>query len=149
MSLFPWIGFDRQIYYLSPKVGLVSTDDDAISLGALFVGLPGDAPSVGAVYGVGTFGGNDGSITGGLGYGFVDWKLADRPVLLVGGEQRLARRVSFVTENFIIPGVDQPLVSYGVRFFGEALSVDLALLNTIGDNMIFPGIPYVDFVYKF
>jgi hypothetical protein len=54
-----------------------------------------------------------------------------------------------VSENWVLPGMDQPLISYGIRFFNEKLSVDLGFLNTIGDGMLFPGIPYIDFVVKF
>ncbi|UCE05773.1 MAG: hypothetical protein JSW07_19615 [bacterium] len=54
-----------------------------------------------------------------------------------------------MTENWLLPGVDNPLISYDMRFFGEKLSVDLALINVIGDGIIFPGIPYVDFVFNF
>lgn len=67
----------------------------------------------------------------------------------LGGEARFSRRAAFVTENWIFPGVDQPLISYGIHFFGEAISVDLALINTLGKGMPFPGFPYIDFVYNF
>ena len=42
----------------------------------------------------------------------------------------------------------QGVLSYGIRFLGEKLSVDLALWNPTGD-FIFPGIPYVAFAVKF
>ena len=44
----------------------------------------------------------------------------------------------------------QCLISYGLRFFGEKLSVDLAFMNvpTTGEYF-FPGLPYIDFVVKF
>lgn len=152
MSLFPWIGFDKQIFYFTPKVGLISRDGFALSLGALVATLPfwnEDVPTVGILYGVGSFGGPDGSMTAGLGYGFVDWDFADKPMLMFGGEQRASRSVSLVTENWILPGADKPLISYGIRFFGEALSVDLAFINVVGEGMTFPGIPYIDFVHTF
>lgn len=70
-------------------------------------------------------------------------------MIMVGGEARLSRRISFVTENWVFPGVDNPLISYGIRLFGEKLSVDLALINLIGEDFLFPGFPYIDFVYNF
>jgi hypothetical protein len=41
-------------------------------------------------------------------------------------------------------------MSYGVRFFGKKLSVDLGFLNNrdLAEALII-GIPYVDFVVKF
>ena len=38
--------------------------------------------------------------------------------------------------------------NFGIRFFGEKISIDLAFLNTT-DSGIFPGIPYLDFVFNF
>jgi len=153
VSLFPWIGIDNQILYFTPKVGLILESNFALSTGALVIKLPSigdeDLPFVGILYGVGTYGSLDGSITVGLGYGFVDTDFADKPMVVLGGERRFSRRSAFVTENWIFPGVDQPLISYGIRFFGEKLSVDLALFNTIPEGFLFPGIPYIDFVFNF
>ena len=88
-------------------------------------------------------------MTCGIGYGMVDSKLANKPLIVLGGEKRLTRRIAFVTENWIIPGVDNALISYGVRFLTEKFTTDFAFLNTTGENAIFPGIPYIDFVYNF
>ena len=154
MSLIPFVGIDDQIFYITPKVGLKAGPRTNFAAGALLIKIPGfsddgESPLVGILYGVGTFGTSDGNLTAGLGYGFVDGDFADKPMVMIGGEQRFARRASFVTENYIFPGIDQPFISYGIRFFGEKLSVDLALLNTIGEGIFFPGFPYVDFVFKF
>ena len=141
-----------QLIYFTPKVGLKTSETSSLAAGALILALPeidDESPLVGVLYGVGTFGKPDASLTVGLGYGFVDDDFAEKPMLMVRGEKRFARRISFVSVKWIIPGADQPLISYGLRFFGEGLSVDLALLNTIGEDMIFPGIPYVDFVFNF
>jgi hypothetical protein len=45
--------------------------------------------------------------------------------------------------------VDDPMVSYGVRFFGEAISTDLGFFNVISDDAIFPGLPFVAFAFNF
>lgn len=151
-SLWLWAGLENNIFYITPKVGLIQRENLAFSVGALMVKLPDfgseSAPAVGILYGVGTWGSPDGSITGGIGYGYLDWELADKPMVMIGGEGRVARRISFVTENWMMPGLDGALISYGMRFFGESLSVDLAFINWT-DEVIFPGIPYIDFVYKF
>ncbi len=152
MSLFPGVDIGDQLLYFTPKVGVKTSETSSLAAGALILALPeidDESPLVGILYGVGTFGKPDASLTVGLGYGFVDDEFAEKPMLMVGGEKRFSRRVSFVSENWIIPGADQPLISYGFRFFGEGISVDLALLNTLGDDMIFPGLPYVDFVFNF
>ncbi|HEX9971959.1 MAG TPA: hypothetical protein VGD14_07815 [bacterium] len=161
MSLIPGIDIDKQIFYFTPKVGLSATKNFNLGIGALIIKIPdfdGDeeeneddikSPLVGLLYGVGTYGNPNSSLTVGLGYGFVDDEVADKPMIMIGGEHRISRRLALVTENWILPGVDNPMVSYGVRFFGEKMSFDLALLNTMGKDAVFPGIPYVDFVFNF
>ncbi len=153
MSLFPFVSPGDQMFYLTPKVGLKATQSMSLAAGALIIAMPknddDESPLVGILYGVGTIGDPHGSLTIGLGYGFVDDELADKPMFMIGGEKRLSRRVSFVSENWIFPGVDFPVVSYGFRFFGEGISVDLALFNALGDEMFFPGLPWIDFVFNF
>ena len=156
ISLIPGVGFENQIFYLTPKIGIKATENANFAAGALIMRVSDiffnddqDNPIIGILYGVGTFGTTDKSFTIGIGYGFADGDLAEKPMIMVGGETRVSRRVALVTENWILPGVDNPLISYGVRFFGEKLSVDLALLNTLGEDSLFPGVPYLDFVFNF
>ena len=148
-SLVPGIGFDDQIYYLAPKAGFSAGPRLDLAGGLLVVRIPDENGTAGVLYGVATYGPPDASLTAGLGYGFVDDELADKPFAMLGGEKRLSRSIAFVSENWVFPGVDQPIASYGLRFFGEQISVDLALFTPLGEDFLFPGIPYVDFVYNF
>ncbi len=45
---------------------------------------------------------------------------------------RIARKSALVTENWIIPFDEEyyGLYSYGIRFFGEKLSIDLVFINS-------------------
>ncbi len=154
MSLFPTGSLDKQIYYFTPKVGLHQSERLNFASGALIIRIPeidndGDSPLVSVLYGTGTWGGPERSLTLGLGYGMVDSEFADRPLVVLGGEYRLTRRTAFVSENWIMPGVESALISYGLRLFTETLSADLALLNTLGADALFPGVPYIDFVWNF
>lgn len=154
MSLIPGVDPDKQIFYFVPKIGVTATKNLNLATGALIIKIPDvddedDSPLVGVINIVGTYGTPNSSITFGLGYGFVDDEIAEKPMILIGGEHRISRRLALVTENWLLPGVDDPLISYGVRFFGEKISVDLAFLNVLSGDAIFPGIPYVDFVFNF
>jgi len=154
MSLVPGVGIENQIFYFTPKIGLVTSETINFAVGALILAIPdfddqGDSPFVGSFYGVGTFGPPDHSFTIGLGYGFVEGDLANKPIVFFGADLRMTRTIAFVTENFIFPEVDDPLVSYGLRFFGEKLCVDLSFFNPLSDEAIFPGFPYIDFVVNF
>lgn len=152
MSLIPGLN-GSQVFYFTPKVGLYQSPNTNLAAGALVAAYPGgdgeESHTFGILYGVGTLGGPDGSVTAGLGYGYADGELGDKPAVLLGAEKRLSRRTALVTENYVLPGVDDPLISYGLRFFGEQSSLDLGFVNVLGEDAIFPGIPYVGFVFNF
>lgn len=148
MSLIPGVPINDQLFYFTPKVGF-DLGSSSLSAGALIAGLPGeDLPAVGLMYGVGTLGNADNNITAGMGFGFVDWEFSGKPFLMLGGQYRVSRRVSFVSENWLLPGLDEPFLSGGIRFFGEKLSVDLAVIILPQLDFEYP-IPYIDFVFCF
>jgi hypothetical protein len=148
MSLFPGVGLDNQLFYVTPKVGVVSGPKFNAAIGALALFLPAevdDNASAGIVYGVGTWGTADASITGAAGYGYIAGKLANSPSFMVGGEVRAAPRIGLVSENYLLPG-GHALVSGGVRFLGRDISVDLALARGIesgGDGFTFPVLGFL------
>jgi hypothetical protein len=145
VSLFP-TGFDEQVYYVTPKVGMSFGEQLHLAAGLLFAGTQGGTGGV--YYGVGTVGDGDASATIGLGYGFAGGKIESKPVAMLGGEKRIARRIALVSENYLLPISENNIVySFGVRFMGEKLTTDLALFNFSGSDII--GLPYVDFVFKF
>ena len=145
VSLFP-AGVDEQVYYVTPKVGMSFGEQLHLAAGVLFAGTQGGTGGV--YYGVGTVGDGDASATIGLGYGFAGGEIESRPVAMLGGEKRIARRIALVSENYLLPISENNIVySFGIRFMGEKLTTDLALFNFSGSNII--GLPYVDFVFKF
>jgi hypothetical protein len=156
-SLFPAVDAEDQLYYGTLKVGVPATEKLSVAASGLILRVPNwdddddlDEPVVvGALSGIGTYGTDDASVTLGLGFGYADDDFADKPLVTLGGEYRFARRMSFVSENWIIPEVEDPLISYGLRFFGEGIAVDLAFVNVASSEAIFPGIPYISFVYNF
>lgn len=149
VSLFP-ASLDEQLFYITPKIGFSPSPKLHLALGGIVSTVPGGNNSgVGAVYGVGTVGDGDASFTSGIAYGFAGSDFTSEFAVLVGGEKRLSRRIGLVTENYFVPSeVGKPIVSGGVRFMSEKLTVDLALFNAPSDP-VFPGIPWVSFVYKF
>jgi len=145
VSLFPAAAED-QVYYLTPKVGFSVADNVHLAAGVLFAGMKGGTGGI--YYGVGTFGDVNASVTLGGGYGFAGGKIEAKPVGMIGGELRVSRRIGIVTENYLLPVSDNNfLYSFGLRFMGEKLTTDLALVNVSGSDVI--GVPYVDFVFRF
>ena len=145
ISLIPG-ELDNQIYYFTPKVGVSLSDKVHVSTGVLVAGTREGTGGVG--YGVGTFGDGDASATVGLGWGFGGGEIQRKPLAMLGGEARVARRIALVSENYLLPDDNNTIIySFGVRFMGEKLTTDLALVNSPSGGGI--GIPYVDFVFKF
>ena len=155
LSVLPLDNFADNALFITPKIGVFASPKFNLAVGALagFVGGlmdEGEDASFGVLYGVGTVGSPDASITFGTGLAYAAGQFADRPVAMLGAETRLGRRVSFVTENYLIPNNDvTAVIPYGLRFFGDKLSADLAFWNAPGQEMVFPGIPYVAFSVKF
>jgi hypothetical protein len=151
VSIFP-TGIDEQVYYFTPKIGMSFSDQIHVAAGLLLAGTTGGEGTGGVLYGAGTFGDGDASLTIGVGYGFAGGDIATKPALLVGGEKRISRRIALVTENYLLPTDDAEIVySLGLRFMGEKLTTDLGLFRLLdqGDNNDFLGLPFVDFVFKF
>lgn len=140
-----------ELWYFAPKLTLVETETLAVATGVLALAVEGE--TAGILYGVGTFGGSDRALTGGIGWGFSDGDLHNQAVVMVGGELRTGASTKLVTENYLIPGFDggaNTVVSGGIRFFGERLSADLGIAISPTDcEGDLCWVPLVNFVYAF
>lgn len=137
-------------FFLTPKIGIKTTDKFYVG-GGLLIGNA-DGYTIGTTYGMATYGDNDDNITAGLGWGFFEGEFAPEPVIMLAGMTRVSRRISLVSDNLFFPNDDgyYEIISYGVRFFGEKLAVDLGFINNSDIFEFLPiGVPYVDFVVKF
>lgn len=148
-GIFPFSTGDFFMGWFTPKMGIVETEDYAFAVGLLSIIVTGNNETfnAGIVYGVGTLGNPDKAITVGLGYGYAESKIADKPMIMIGYEKRIGKRTKFLSENWIFPGVDDPLFSMGIRWFGEKMALDFGMFRTAG--MDFLGIPWVDFIVNF
>lgn len=158
-------------YYAMPKIGVYQSPNFNAAVGALaFVpGARTGSNVYGIAYGVGTYGPADGSITAGAGWGYQGSDWSSYPVLMLGGERRVSRRVGLLIENYGFWTTDSRdtcspggcvsttvkdfnvATAYGIRFIGEKLGVDFAFVNVAGNGVswIFPGIPYIAFSVRF
>ena len=140
-------------FYITPKVGLLNEESLDLALGALIMRVPGDDDdngfSTGILYGVGTFGGPEG-LTAGLGWGFVDDEIANKPAIVLGGKRRWTRRLAVVAESWLFPNFyDEPMIIYGIRFLGLSMTADVGMIAMPSEEIVFPGFPYFDFVFNF
>jgi hypothetical protein len=131
-------------FWITPKVQVFNGAKTQISVG-VFHGFSGDGYG-GIGYVVGTHGTVASSFTIGVGAGYSDGG-DSAGVVMLGGEAQVRRNMKLITENYVWKGGDG-IISGGVRFFGERLSADLALVAPIGADGFFLG-PLVNFVYIF
>lgn len=137
------------IFFVTPKVGFKVSEKFHAGGGVLFARIPGTA--LGTIFGTVTYGSKDHNITSSLGWGFVDGEFSQRPIITLSGMTRVSKRAALVSENWFVP-IDgyYGLFSYGVRFFGEKMAIDLAFINNPDIfEAIAIGIPYVSFTVKF
>ncbi len=158
MSVIPLPDFLRDnVYYVAPKFALVRSDSFNLAVGAI-LGFSGhfSGPMSGSAdmyYLAGTNGAPDASFTYGLGYANSAGTVHDATLLMFGGNRRVARKLSLMSENYVVLARHEvtwaPL--YGVRFIGERLSTDLGFVNYIGHNAkpVFPGVPWLGFSLPF
>ena len=153
-TTIPGIAFNDNLFYLLPKYTLVSRPQAQFALGALVGGLPfnsdfGDVATAGLVYGVGTIGSRESNVSLGAAWGYANDEITDRPGIMLGGQGRISRRVSLISENWFFPNGDETesVLSYGLRFLGENISVDLAWVKPLGAGDY--GIPWLGFAFRF
>lgn len=147
-SLFPGISIDKQLFYLTPKVGVYASPNVNLAVGALIAGVKGlsDESPFGIGYGVGTFGSENSSVTVGAGFGFAGSEASSQALLMLGGQHRVSRTIALVSENYYLSGSGSDVgLSGGVRFMSEHIAVDLALVTATGAS---GAVPYVSFIYK-
>jgi hypothetical protein len=146
MSLIP--GADTQLFYFMPKLTFEVSETAGIGTGLMHMRIPEETGGFTLAYAVSTFGKPTGGVTIGAGTA-LGKNAGDVFILLVGGETQVSNSAKLITENWIFIGDNETFtaLSGGVRFFGDRLAVDLALITMIeawGDNG-FPFMPWVDF----
>lgn len=145
VSLIP--GAKRQVWFLAPKISYNISPALDTAIGAFLLDPPGDENSELLGYGVMTYGDRRQSLT--LGYALsLESNSEDNHILIVGGDLQLSNRIKLITENWIFLHEDKPQVfSAGIRFFGERMAVDLALISVaeMWEEESWPMVPWVDF----
>jgi hypothetical protein len=146
MSLFP--GVDEQLLYLAPKVRFAHSEQLDISGGILYISAFNEI-DLGISYGVISYGSPTASFTGGLGWGFAEGEWSNNPFVMLGAEFQVSNVTKLITENWFPPEVDWGLLSFGIRFFGESLAADFALMTTTEASGSWPFFPWLGFAYNF
>ncbi len=145
VSLIP--GASSQVLYFAPKLTWSVSPKVGLATGFLYLRIPEEGDDLNLGYLVTTIGSARSGITLGTGLP-LNANAEQNPILLIGGEAQISNSAKFITENWIFTGDDGVFVlSGGIRFFGDRLAVDLALLTSdeAFDGEGFPFVPWVDF----
>ena len=173
VTLFPGAGLDNQFLVLTPKVSFPVSENLHFGAGAVYLRIPDfdgtldRSYGAGIMYGAVTYGSADNNVTGGLGYGFFEGEVGSTPILLAGGQKRISRRISLISENYIVADSRAGLGGlYGVKINWRRTSLGLGALyayefgyedNSNGQTFRYPGtgfttyiLPvYYDFTFRF
>lgn len=141
------------VYYLTAKVTPINFKEAGVSLGGAIVGTTSSNDIVGVGYAVGTFGNSMSSVTVGPFFAFSKDEVFDRPAILLGGQFRISKGATFLTENVFLFGNETEefyaFPSIGVRFSGEKLAADFGTYAVVSKDHFFYPIPWIGLSYKF
>ena len=145
------------IFFVTPKLSFKASDKFHYGMGVFYVNAPrifsdDEREGAGITYAMGTYGDSNRNITLGAGLAFVGAEFSSEPIITACALSRISRRTAFVTENWLLAnnGTINAVYSYGFRFFGEKIAVDLGFINNAQiASALLLGVPYVDFTIKF
>ncbi len=145
-------------FYINPKASFKVAENFYAGANVLYantIKYAEDFGGLATINGFATYGNTNNNITAAVGWGWADGEFSSKPVIIISGMARASKRIGFVSENWIVPGISDDggyygIYSYGIRFLGEKTSIDLAFLNNpdIASEIVI-GIPWLDFVINF
>lgn len=139
-------------FFITPRVAFPVGENFGLSVGYVYANTANDDfAGVSLAYGIATVGNTDNNLSFGCGFGAIDGEWSGSPVITISGMLRASRRIGFVSENYIvIEDGASGIFSYGIRFIGETITVDVAFLNNADIMETFAlGVPYVDMMVRF
>lgn len=131
VSVIPGLDPGNQFLVLTPKLSIPVREKLHVGLGVLYLRIPtfdafDRAYGAGVVYGAATYGSADDNVTAGLGYGLFEGEIGSTPILQLGGQTRVSRRVSLISENYIIADSRAGLGGlYGIKINWRRTSLGL------------------------
>jgi len=148
ISTMPAVGLTDQLFYATASSGWKLGGNSAVAVGGFLAGAQANEIAdfgVAALYGVGTLGPPDRSLSVGIA------AVATQEEEYVYGSLRVARNLSLISENWLLLGGDFGEQPFGValRFFNGRISADvgMVLVPDVLDEG-FP-VPWLSFSYHF
>jgi hypothetical protein len=125
-----------EAFLVTPKVKLFNGENTAAAVGFVYASGP-DGHTTGIAYGVATRGTGDTAVTIGLALSPLgDARANGAPVVMLGGEKRVTRKVKLISENFL--ATRGGVVGGGVRFIERDVTLDLGVGVPLGSDLVIP-----------
>lgn len=152
--VFPGMQFDIIPVVFSGKFSLPQIGPARLATGMMYVSVPGQSASFGAgfAFGSATFGNRFTHLTASLGWGYFrdkdQWDFAEKPILVLASNIRVANSFAVVAEYWFPPEFDDltnlPIAISG-RFIGRRFAVDIGGFFT--KDMEGIPFPLINFTY--
>ena len=130
VSLIPGLPLSQQAFVISPKFTAPVSEKVHVGAGVIYANIPfdeSDSGGAGIGYGSLTYGGAENNLTLGIGYGFTSGEIGSTPVFQLGGQKRISRRISLLSENYIVADSRAGMGGlYGVKFNWRRTSLGVA-----------------------
>lgn len=130
ISLIPGVALSQQLFIISPRFSAPLSEKVHFGAGVVYANIPFDGSNSGGAgvgYGALTYGSADDNLTLGLGYGFTSGEIGRTPVLQLGGQKRISRRLSLVSENYLVTDSHAGMGGlYGLKFNSRSTSLGVA-----------------------
>ncbi len=146
MSLLPGAGIDEQLWYIAPRIGTRITDESAVSIGTLLMGVSDE--HAGIAFAMGTAGPPDANFSAGFGIPYSGTDVAEAAIVIFGLNRRITNSAAFVAENWFVFGDGEFMYMLGpaIRFFGDRLAGDFGILIPKGVEAL---VPWLSITYNF
>ena len=152
--VFPGMQFDVIPVVLSGKFSLPQIGPARLATGMMYVSIPAQSTSfgVGFAFGSATFGNRFTHLTASLGWGYFrdkdQWDFAEKPILVLASNIRVANSFAVVAEYWLPPEVEDPTnlpIVLSGRFIGRRFAVDIGGFFT--KDMEGIPFPLINFTY--
>ncbi len=130
-SAIPGIDLEDQVFYIAPKLQLFNSEYVQGAVGLFWVKPGTSEESAGMVYTGITAGDLRAAFSGGISFPFGSRSgFSEDPLLMLGGEVRATKSLKFITENWIVPGEETAILSFGFRIIQNRLTVEAAVATS-------------------
>lgn len=149
VPLFLFAGTASPVW-ITPKFS-IPVKEDVLNVGAggLFGTIVGEEGTFfGIAYGAVTIGNRDHNLNISVGYGMIEGDWSQDPTLTLSGMTRVGRKFYLITENYLLPGFEFGLLSFGGRSLFPKISMDYGLVFPTGSGE-FVGIPWLGITVPF